>query len=294
MVRDSRFISALHLRTEMICAFFRRLSVRSIVNRLLAASYRAMRSTGYLRLTLDHRRCRSVWGKRAECGTSVTGGTMPSQGVFSGKSRFMLFHSDGRACVRLRQGKRLPDACIKPTDSNHSPSVMVWGAKHHRGRRKLVELVVPDGTLNCQCYIRIFRDSMLPWATGVFSRNFVYVQDNATPHTAHDMRDFRSQQGVKVMDWRAWSPDMNPIEHVWDQMGVWIQDMDGPLPMYQNCCVLSSTRGLSWHHYLNVMFLHCGVAVTLFCIILPVAEPILHWGPTILSTVEVMHIKIVS
>ena len=133
-------------------------------------------------------------GECTECGTPVTGGTMSS-----------------------------------PTDSNHSPSVMVLGANHHRERRKLVELVVVmDRTLNCQCNIRLFCNSMLSWATGVFGRNFVYVQNNATPHSANDIPVFRSLQGVKVMDWRALSPDMNPIEHVWDHMGAWIRDMDAP------------------------------------------------------------------
>ena len=66
---------------------------------------------------------------------------------------------------------------------------------------------------------------MLPWATGVFGRNFVYVQDNAPPHTARDTAAFSDQQDVEVMDWPAPSPDMNPIEHVWVQMSVWIRDM---------------------------------------------------------------------
>ena len=33
---------------------------------------------------------------------------------------------------------------------------------------------------------------------------------------------------VEVKDWPARSLDKNPIEHVWDQMGVWIGDMDAP------------------------------------------------------------------
>ena len=63
---------------------------------------------------------------------------------------------------------------------------------------------------------------------GCFKRNFVYVQDNAPPHTARDTVAFSNQQDVEVMDWPARTPDMNPIEHVCDQMSVWIRDMDDP------------------------------------------------------------------
>ena len=80
------------------------------------------------------------------------------------------------------------------------------------------ELVVVDGAMNRHRNIQILRNQMLPWATVVFGRNFVYVQDNAPPQTAHDTADFLDQQDVEVMDWAIQSPDMNPIEHVWHQM----------------------------------------------------------------------------
>ena len=62
----------------------------------------------------------------------------------------------------------------------------------------------------------------------MFGRNFVHVQDNAPPHTACDMAALLDQQDVEAMDWPARSPDMNPIEHVCDQMSVWIRDKDDP------------------------------------------------------------------
>ena len=104
-------------------------------------------------------------------------------------------------------------------DGNLGPSVMVWGAIHHGGRS---ELVVLNGTSNHQHYIKFLRDSMLPWATGAFGRNFVYVLDNTTPHTAHHY--FLAQQDVEVMDSPTLSPGMNPIE----PSGVWIRDMNDP------------------------------------------------------------------
>ena len=64
--------------------------------------------------------------------------------------------------------------------------------------------------------------------TGVFGRNFVYVQDNAPHYTARDTAAFLDQQDAEVMDWPARSPNMNPIERVWDQMAVWIRDIEDP------------------------------------------------------------------
>ena len=43
---------------------------------------------------------------------------------------------------------------------------------------------------------------------------------------------------------------------------------------------------LSWRRYLNTLSRHCGVAIIIFNVILPVAEPFRDWGPTFLSIVE--------
>ena len=101
---------------------------------------------------------------------------------------------------------------------------MVWGAIHHGAKSELVV----DGTFNRFQYVDILRNSMVPYARVTFQNNFVLIQDNATCHTVRHTRGFLAQEQVEVMPWPANSPDMNPIKHVWDQVGVYIRDMANP------------------------------------------------------------------
>ena len=49
---------------------------------------------------------------------------------------------------------------------------------------------------------------------GGVSELFLYIKDNATPHTVRYMTAFLPQQDVDMMNWSALSPDMNPTKHV--------------------------------------------------------------------------------
>ena len=45
------------------------------------------------------------------------------------------------------------------------------------------------------------------------------MHDNARPHVARIRRQFLNRNNVNVLPWPAVSPDMNPIEHIWDYLG---------------------------------------------------------------------------
>ena len=52
-------------------------------------------------------------------------------------------------------------------------------------------------------------------------------QDEAPGHAAASTLRELSERGVRVIKWQAFSPDLNPIETVWDEMKDWIQDHYG-------------------------------------------------------------------
>ena len=85
---------------------------------------------------------------------------------------------------------------------------MVWGGISHGVKSPLI--VVPGNLTAVRCRDEILR----PVAVPLVQQHQMTVQhDNARPHAARVCQDFLTR-----LDWPPYSPDLSPVEHLWDEL----------------------------------------------------------------------------
>ncbi|UYV74910.1 Transposase [Cordylochernes scorpioides] len=184
------------------------ISTRTISRRLVANGLHSCRPLRRLPLTPPNRRRRLEW-----CRARSTWMTEWHRVVFSDESRFCLSSDSRRVRVWRRRGERSNPAAIVERPTVRQRGIMVWGAIAYDSRSPLLRI---QGTMTAQRYVDdVLRPVTLPYLQGV--PNALYQQDNVRPHTARISQ--QALQDVQMLPWPPYSPDLSPIEHVWDIIG---------------------------------------------------------------------------
>jgi hypothetical protein len=70
-------------------------------------------------------------------------------------------------------------------------------------------------TVTSQVYVERCLEELANRLGAAELKNRVFMQDGATCHTHKNSMEWLSNNGVRVLDWKAHSPDLNPIETLW-------------------------------------------------------------------------------
>ncbi|GFY35584.1 transposable element Tcb2 transposase [Trichonephila clavipes] len=185
----------------------------TVARRLHGGGLIARRPVRCVPLTPAHRRRRSLWCREHRNWRDNEWGRV----LFTDENRFSLSSDSHGILIWRERGSRNHPSNIIESDRYGGRGVLVWGGIMLGSRTDLH--IFDAGSFNgtryskeiLLRYVRLFR--------GAMGLQFLFMDDNAPCHRTVASEQLLESEDIERMDWLARSPDLNPIEHVWDFLG---------------------------------------------------------------------------
>jgi transposase len=137
--------------------------------------------------------------------------------IWSDETKINRIGSDGKQWVWKQVGQGLIDREVQGTVKFGGGNIMVWGCMGWEGVGRLAEV---EGKMNADQYVSILEDNLLPSMeeSGFSAKDVIFQQDNDPKHTSRKATKWFEDNDINVLDWDPQSPDINPIEHLWQHI----------------------------------------------------------------------------